>query len=176
MPCSATGGLRTSLVVPAHSLLGDLVVVFSVAVVVVVLLRRVGIPSIVGFIIAGVLAGPYGLKLVADTAEVHELAEIGVVLLLFGIGLDLSLLRVRRIWRPILVGGSLQMLLTVAAIAGQSRLAGYPWSASILFGFALAVSSTAIVLRGLESRGEVEAPHGRLTLGILIFQDLMVVP
>ncbi len=156
--------------------LRDLVVVLAAAITAVALLRHVGVPSIAGFIIAGVLIGPRALGLVGDGHHVEVLAETGVILLLFGIGLELSLERFRRLWRPILVGGTLQVGMTLLVVLGASRLLGWDVRSGFLLGFVLAVSSTAIVLRGLSARGELETPHGRLTLGILIFQDLCVVP
>ena len=98
------------------------------------------------------------------------------MLLLFGIGLELSLSRVRRLWRPIAVGGAVQVGATILVVLGLSVLFGRDIRSGLLLGFIVAVSSTAIVLRGLSTRGELETPHGRLTLGILIFQDLCVVP
>jgi CPA2 family monovalent cation:H+ antiporter-2 len=159
-----------------NELLRDLVVIFAVAVVIVGLLRRVGIPSIAGFIFAGIFVGPNALAIVDDVHEVEVLAEVGVALLLFGIGLELSLDRVRRLWRLVLTGGALQVVATGAAAFGVFRWMGLANSYAVLFGCVVAVSSTAIVLSALRARAEMEAPHGRLTLGILIFQDLCVVP
>jgi len=156
--------------------LRDLVVILAVALAVVTILHRFRIPTIAGFILAGILVGPHGLGLVNDVHKVENLAEIGVALLLFGIGLELSFERLRRLWRPILVGGFLQVGLTILATFALSRLLNFSSNTSLFLGFLVAVSSTAIVLRGLEERGEVDAPHGRLTLGILVFQDLCVVP
>jgi len=156
--------------------LRDLVVIFAVAVVVVTALHRVKIPSIAGFILAGIVVGPQGLGLIDDLHQVEVLAETGVALLLFGIGLQISLQRLRRLWWPVLVGGTLQVGLTAAATFAVSRLLGYPPNLALFIGFVIAISSTAIVLQGLEARGELDAPHGRLTLGILVFQDLSVVP
>jgi CPA2 family monovalent cation:H+ antiporter-2 len=158
------------------AILKDLVVIFAVAVVVVATLKRVGVPSIAGFVIAGVLVGPGGLQLISNPTEVESLAELGVVLLLFGIGLELSLDRVRRLWRPVLVGGALQMSMTAATAVGIAALFGMPLSHAVFVGFLVSVSSTAIVLRALELRDEIDAPYGRLTIGILVFQDLSVVP
>lgn len=158
-----------------HILL-DLVVIFVVAVAVVAVLRRVGVPAIAGFLLAGALVGPNGLKLIGLAEPVELLAEIGVALLLFGIGLEIQLSRLRRLWRPVLVGGALQVGMTAAGVAGGALLLGYAWNTAVFLGLLMAVSSTAIVLRGLESRGEIDAPHGRMTLGVLIFQDLCVVP
>ena len=158
------------------ALLRDLVIVLGAAVVVVALLRRVGIPSVAGFILTGVLAGPTALRLVDDTHQVEVLAEIGVVLLLFGIGLELSLERLRRLWKAILLGGGMQVVATVAVASAVANWFGLPPGAALFFGCVVAVSSTAIVLKALSRRGEIDAPHGRLALGILVFQDLCVVP
>ena len=157
-------------------ILGDLLAIFLVSVVVVALLQRVGIPTIAGFILAGTLIGPHALGLVGDPHKVEVLSEIGVALLLFGIGIELNLSRLRRLWRPLLVGGGLQVGITIAVVTLAAWVAGLPLNTAIFLGFIMAVSSTAIVLRGLEKRGEVEAPHGQLTLGMLIFQDICVVP
>jgi CPA2 family monovalent cation:H+ antiporter-2 len=156
--------------------LQDLMVILIAAVAVVALLRRLHVPSIAGFIVAGTVIGPHALGLVQDLHQVEVLADIGVVLLLFGIGLELSLDRVRRLWRLILLGGVVQMGATISVVSGIAVLLGRDLRAGLLLGFIIAVSSTAIVLRGLSARAELETPHGRLTLGILIFQDLCVVP
>ena len=160
-----------------HSaILRDLVVVFAVAVAVVLLLRRIGVPSIAGFIAAGALIGPQALGWVHSIEQVELMAEVGVVLLLFSIGLELSLDRLKRLWRAIALGGLLQVSLTLASTLGIARLFALPMPTALFLGYVVSVSSTAIVLRGLEARGESDAPHGRLTLGILVFQDLGVVP
>ena len=156
--------------------LKDLVVVLAASVLVVAVLRRLGVPSIAGFILAGALAGPAALGLIGNTHEVEVLAEVGVVLLLFGIGMELSLERLRRLWKPVLVGGGLQMAFAVAGTTVVCLLFGLKAGPAVFVGFVVAVSSTAVVLRGLQARGELEAPHGRLALGILVFQDLSVVP
>ncbi|MBU8872019.1 MAG: cation:proton antiporter [Gemmatimonadales bacterium] len=154
----------------------DLVVILAAAVTAVAFLRYLRVPSIAGFIIAGTVVGPHALGLVQDLHRVEIIAELGVVLLLFGIGLELSLSRVRRLWRPIAVGGAVQVCTTILVVLGLSLLFGRDLGSGLLLGFIVAVSSTAIVLRGLSDRGELETPHGRLALGILIFQDLCVVP
>lgn len=156
-------------------MLRDLVVICVVAIIVVVFLQRLGVPTIAGFIVSGALVGPFGLALVRDVHEVEPLAELGVALLLFGIGVELSLSHLKSLWRLVVIAGALQVVLTMAATAGVAHWMGQSVSAAIFIGCVVAVSSTAIVLRGLEARGEVEAPHGRLTLGILVFQDLSVV-
>jgi len=157
-------------------LLQDMVVILASAVAVVAVLRRLSVPSIAGFIVAGAVVGPHALGLIQDIHQVELLAEFGVVLLLFGIGLELSFDRVKRLWKLIALGGGLQVVATVLLVAGISVLLGRDIRSGILLGFIIAVSSTAIVLRGLSERGELEAPQGRLALGILVFQDLCVVP
>ena len=161
---------------PEVAYLTDLVIVFGVAVAVVTLLKRAHFPSIAGFILTGALVGPTGLGLINDAHRVEVLAEVGVVLLLFGIGLELSLDRLRRLWQAIVLGGGLQVALTVACAAGVALGGGLAPGPAIFLGCVVAVSSTAIVLRALSTSGELEAPHGRLAVGILVFQDLCVVP
>lgn len=156
--------------------LRDLVVVFGVALVVVAALRRIGVPSIAGFIIAGVITGPGALRLVDDLHRVEVLAEIGVVLLLYGIGLELSLDRLKRLWKAVLAGGAAQVGVTLSLTTVAGVGLGLTVPAAVFVGCIISVSSTAIVLRGLSVRGELEAPHGKLSLAILVFQDLCVVP
>jgi len=158
------------------SFLREFVIILAAAVAAVVLLRRFRIPSIAGFIVAGALVGPNALGLVADIHHVEVIAELGVVLLLFGIGLELSLERIRGLWRAIAVGGTIQVGATILAVVGICALLGVNVRSAVLIGCIIAISSTAIVLRGLSARGELESPHGRLALGILVFQDLCVVP
>jgi len=156
--------------------LRDLVVIMGLGVVIVAVFHRLKIPTIAGFIMAGMLVGPRGLGLVDDIHQVKVLAEIGVTLLLFGIGLEFPLDRLRRLWRPVLIGGFIQVGLTIGLAFLIARSFDLRWETSLLIGFIVAVSSTAIVLKGLDQRGEIDAPHGRFTVGILIFQDLCVVP
>lgn len=156
--------------------LRDLVIILAISVAVVTILHRIKIPPIAAFIMAGILMGPKALGLINDMHQVEVLAEIGVALLLFGIGLELSLDRLKRLYRLILFGGLVQVGLSIAVVFLIAFSFNIPANTSLFLGFIVAVSSTAIVLRGLEARGEVDAPHGRLTLGILLFQDLCVVP
>ncbi len=160
--------------VPA--VLQELVVVLGVAVAVVLALSHLRLPTIAGLIAAGALIGPSGLGWVHDAARITVLAEIGVVLLLFSIGLEFSLVRLKRLWRVLLLGGGLQVGLTTLAVTAGALALGLPAARGVFFGFLVALSSTAIVLRALTDRHEVDAPHGRLIIGALIFQDLCVVP
>jgi CPA2 family monovalent cation:H+ antiporter-2 len=156
--------------------LQTLLLVLTLAVVVVAVFHRLRIPSIAGFILVGVVAGPHGLSLVPGGREVEELAQLGVVLLLFSIGLEFSLSRLRHTWRLLLEAGAPYVLLTVGAGCLAARALQLEWRAAIFAGFWLSLSSTAIVLKALSDRQEVDAPHGRLTLSVLLFQDLCVVP
>ena len=158
------------------AILGELTIIIGVSVVTIALLQKLRVPTIAGFIIAGVLVGPHTFGIVRNTANIEAMAEIGVILLLFGIGLELSLDRIRRLLLPILLGGGLQVGVSIGAAFLAARLLGYSPQTSIFIGFIFAVSSTAIVLRAMQDRGEIDAPHGRLTLGILLFQDMCVVP
>ena len=154
--------------------LRDLVAVFGVSTLVVFLFRRLRQPTIVGFLASGVLVGPYGLSLIADVAQVELLAEIGVVLLLFTIGLEFSISKLDR--QMVLWGGSLQVVGTILLISAGAWVLGLPGEQAVFFGFLLALSSTAIVLKILMDRGEIDSPQGRFTVGVLLFQDLCVVP
>ena len=156
--------------------LKDLMLVFGVSTLVVYLFHRLRQPAIVGFLASGVLMGPHGLSLIADVHQVELLAEIGVVLLLFTIGLEFSISKLNQMRQLVLGGGSLQVLGTILLIGGGAWLLGLPPAQAVFFGFLLALSSTAIVLKILMNRGEIDSPQGRFAVGILIFQDLCVVP
>jgi CPA2 family monovalent cation:H+ antiporter-2 len=134
------------------------------------------VPSIIGFLITGVLAGPHGLRLVRALEEVEILAEIGVMLLLFTIGLEFSLKRLMQIKRAVLLGGALQVFITLVAFFAVFYYGGFTAGEAIFIGCLVALSSTAIVLKLIQERGEVDTQHGRTTLAILIFQDIIVVP
>lgn len=157
-------------------LLDELAMVAALAVAVTVVLSRLDMPTVAGLLLAGALLGPYALGLARSVASIEVLAEVGVVLLLFSIGLELSLARLRDVLRRVALGGLLQVGLTTAAVAGAAVLLGEPPRRAIFLGFAFALSSTAIVLRALAERRELDAPHGRFIVGTLVFQDLCVVP
>ena len=157
-------------------LLDELAIVAALAVVVTVMLARLKLPTVAGLLLAGALLGPFGLRLVRSVQAIEVLAEIGVVLLLFSIGLEFSLARLRDILRQVALGGALQVGLTTGVVAGAAVVLGQPLGRGVFYGFAFALSSTAIVLRALAERRELDAPHGKFIVGTLIFQDLCVVP
>lgn len=151
-------------------------IIFIASAVVVFLLHKLKIPSLVGFLVAGVIIGPHGVGIVKDTHAVELLAEIGVILLLFTIGIEFSMARLIRMKKAVVAGGGLQVFLTIALSASASYYATGNINRSVFFGFLIALSSTAIVLKMLADKGETDSPHGRVMVGILIFQDLCVVP
>ena len=156
--------------------LKSLVIVLGVSALVVFLLHRLKIPSIVGFLVAGAIIGPYGIGVLKDVHSIEIMAEIGVVLLLFTIGIEFSMARLIRIRKAVIAGGGIQVLLTIALSAAAAYLLTGNANRSVFFGFLIALSSTAIVLKMLAEKGETDSPHGRIMVGILIFQDLCVVP
>jgi len=160
----------------AEGLLAELVVAYGVGALVVLLLLRLRVPTVVGFLAAGVILGPHGLRLVRDVASVQGLADIGVVILLFTIGVEMSLGRLLRMGSSLLVACGLQMGLTAAGVALPVALGGASTARAIVFGLLVAVSSTTLVLRVLGERGESDAPQGRLATSVAILQDLAVVP
>lgn len=157
-------------------LLNQLVVVFTLAVGVILICHRLRVPSIIGLLFTGALTGPHGLGIVTEVQPVELLAEIGVILLLFSIGLELSLRELARMRRFVLVGGLLQVGITIAAISGLTSVMGHSGRESLVIGLLVSLSSTAVLLKLLQERREVEAPYGKASLGILIFQDIAAVP
>ncbi len=157
-------------------LLGDISVIFGLAVAVLFVCHLLRIPSIVGFLLTGVVAGPHGLGLIKAVHEVELLAEIGVVMLLFTIGIEFSLKNLLRVKKAVMVAGSLQVFVTLLIVYFIEVGLGADRGTAIFLGFLMALSSTAIVLKLLQERAEIDTPHGRTTLAILIFQDIIVVP
>jgi len=158
------------------SILRDLVVLFAAALPIVLVFQRLNIPTVVGFLIAGIVIGPHGVGLIAQSAEVESLADIGLVLLLFVVGLELSFAQLARIGRIAVWSGVLQIVVTAGCASVAAHVAGLPLAESVIIGFLAVQSSTVIVLKILADRNEVDAPHGRISVGILLVQDLCLVP
>lgn len=158
------------------TILRELIILLAVSLPITFVFHKVKLPALVGFLITGVLIGPHGLAVITDTMVVERLAEIGVVLLLFTVGLEFSLADILRSGRRFLLGGGLQVLLTIAAVAVIAALFGYPLQQALFFGFLASLSSTAVVLKMYTDRAELDTAHGRLGTGILLFQDMAVVP
>lgn len=155
----------------------EIVIIFALSIGVLLACHRLKLPVVVGFLMTGVLCGPHGLGLVGAIDDVHNLATIGIVLLLFTVGMEFSIKNIVKYKYFFFGGGALQV---GSALAATTLIGKYgfnvSWSESIFFGFLVSLSSTAIVLRALDEKAETESPHGRLILGILIFQDIVAIP
>jgi CPA2 family monovalent cation:H+ antiporter-2 len=156
--------------------LTDILIVMAVAVIVALVFGRLHLPTLVGLFVAGVLIGPHAFGLIRSPESVEQLADMGVIFLLFTLGLEFSFRRLGSLARVILVAGPLQVVLTGAAGFGVGMAFALPLSQAVVLGMLVALSSTAVVLKTLSERGEVETPLGKNSLGILIFQDILVVP
>lgn len=160
-----------------HSeILYDILVFLVAAVVVVPAFRRMRTSPILGYLTAGVLVGPYGLAVIQDSEAAHTLAEFGVVFLLFMIGLELSVERLRALGRYVFGLGALQVIVTGCLIGGVAWLFGASGAAALIIGGGLALSSTAFVLQLLTEKGERSTEHGKIAFAVLLFQDLAIVP
>ncbi|NYT20045.1 MAG: potassium transporter KefB [Methanosarcinales archaeon] len=157
-------------------IINNLTIIFGLSIAILYICHRLHIPIIVGFLFTGMLLGPHGYGLIDAIEEVEVLAEIGIVLLLFTIGVELSLKDLWAIKRAVLIGGSIQVMLTIGVVYFISSYLGSGFAESVFIGFLFSLSSTAIVLKLLQKRGELHAPHGRLSLAILLYQDVIVVP
>lgn len=154
----------------------DLVVILLVSIPIVFLFKKINLPSIVGFLITGMIIGPHGLKLISEINEINIMAEVGVILLLFTIGLEVSLEKLAQMKKFLLFSGGLQVLFTIIFSTVIFLFFDLPFNQSVFLSMLVSLSSTAIVLKILSDKQQLEAPHGRISLGILIFQDLAIVP
>jgi len=156
--------------------LPQLIILLTATIAIVFVFQKLRLPTIVGFLLSGVIIGPYGFQLIPSIGQVETLAEIGVVLLLFTIGLEFSLETILSVQRRVVWAGLLQVVLTTLVVLAVARFLGASLEVGIFYGFLLSLSSTAIVLRIYHDRGEINSLQGRLASGILLFQDLCVVP
>jgi CPA2 family monovalent cation:H+ antiporter-2 len=159
-----------------YSVLANLLVIFTASIAVVFVFHQFRLPSIAGFLVAGALIGPNGLNLISDIGTVQVLAEIGIVLLLFTIGIEFSLVQVASMRRLMFLAAPIQVGVVLLIAWFGAMLLGLSWQQGAFWGFLFSLSSTAIVLKTLAERGESDSIHGRATIGILVFQDLAVVP
>jgi len=158
------------------TLLAQVAVFLAASVVAIPVFRRLGLGSVLGYLAAGIVIGPWGLRMVQDAEGVLHAAELGVVLLLFVIGLELQPSRLRAMRRAILGMGATQVALTTAVFTVIAKLCGLPWNTAFVAAFALSLSSTPMVLQLLAERGELKTHHGRSSFAILLFQDVAVMP
>jgi len=154
----------------------DLIIILAAAIAGGMLARRARLPVLLGYLVGGIIVGPYGFGLVKDLETVRALANIGVILLLFTLGLEFSFKELMRIGRIAIFGGIVQILLTAAVGLALGRLFGWAVLEMVFFGFLIALSSTMIVLKTLMERGELDSGHGRILIGILLVQDMSIVP
>jgi monovalent cation:H+ antiporter-2, CPA2 family len=159
-----------------HSTLSLVVILLATAVVTVVLFRKINMPAILGYLIVGVVIGPHALGLVPDNEGTRYLAEFGVVFLMFSIGLEFSLPQLMAMRRIVFGFGFLQMAVTMLATLAITRLAGQSWQTGLIVGGVLAMSSTAIISKILAEQAALHSQHGKQTMGVLLFQDLAVIP
>jgi CPA2 family monovalent cation:H+ antiporter-2 len=157
-------------------LIANILIVFAVALFVGMVFNRIKVPPLVAFILTGAIVGPYGFSIIKGQDQVASLAELGIILLLFTIGLEFSFKDLWKIRSISIVGGALQVALSFAFFCGLAMIMGLPGNVAIVMGCLFSLSSTAIVLKILHQRGEIDSPHGSIALGILIFQDLMAIP
>ena len=158
------------------TIIRDIVVILLVSIPIIFAFKKINIPSIVGFLIAGMIIGPHGLQLISELNEINIMAEVGVILLLFTIGLEVKLEKLIEMKKFLLVSGGLQVLFTIIFSTLIFIFFDFPLNESIFLSMLISLSSTAIVLKILSDKQQLEAPHGRISLSILIFQDLAIVP
>ncbi len=154
----------------------NLIIILLLTVLVVYLGHRIKLPIILGFLLTGILVGPHGFHIIAQQHEVELFAEIGVILLLFEIGIEFSMRELFRARRMVLLGGGLQVIGTIVVVGLIAALAGVTLAQSFVYGAIVALSSTAIVLKYLKKQGVIDTPYGRIAVSVLIFQDLAIVP
>ncbi|MBZ9730985.1 cation:proton antiporter [Salegentibacter sp. JZCK2] len=157
-------------------ILQDIVIILGLSILIILIFQKIKVPSILGFLLAGIIAGPHAFNLISSSHEVELLSEIGIIFLLFVIGIELSIKELIAMKNTVLIGGGLQVGGTIFFTTIIAYFLGLPLNSAVFLGFLFSLSSTAIVLKLVQERGEITAPHGRVALGILIFQDIIVVP
>ncbi len=160
---------------PSHSLIATLAFAFAWAFVLGALAARIGLPTIVGYLVAGIAVGPFTPGFVADVDLAPQLSEIGVIFLMFGVGLHFSLRDLLSVWHIAVPGAIGQIAAATALGAGVAYLWGWTLPAGLVFGLTLSVASTVVLLRALEAEDAIETPDGRLAVGWLIVEDLLMV-
>ncbi|MDX9728916.1 MAG: cation:proton antiporter [Bacteroidales bacterium] len=156
--------------------LKDIVIIFALSTFVNFIFTRIRVPAIIGYLLTGIIAGPYLLGLISSPENVEVMAEIGVILLMFTIGLEFSLNHLLNIRRLVFLGGFMQLLLTAGVTMLLARVYHLAWNEAVFVGFLTALSSTAVVLKLLQERSELTTHYGKTIVGILIFQDIILIP
>ena len=154
----------------------NITIVLSVALAIGYLAVRLGLPIVVAYIITGIMVGPSMFGVISDQHTVTRVGEIGVVMLLFFVGMEVSIPKLMQRWRIALIGTTVQIGISVAACVALVWLFHMPISLGILFGFVISLSSTAVVLKELQDSGEMDEPFGQNAIGVLLVQDMAIVP
>ncbi len=157
-------------------LLKDILIILAASIIIIIISSKLKIPAVAGFLITGMLIGPHALALVKNISDIELFAEIGIVLMIFIVGIEFSLRRLQQIKKLIIKAGGGQVIVTILAVVLISIAIGFKIQNAVFFGFLVSLSSTAIVLKLLQDKQEVDTPQGKINLGILLFQDLSVVP
>lgn len=157
-------------------ILKDIVIIFALSTFVNFLFTRIRVPAIIGYLITGIIAGPHLLALISSPDNVKVMAEIGIILLMFTIGLEFSLNHLFNIRKLVFLGGFMQLLLTAGTTMLMARVFHFAWTEALFVGFLTALSSTAVVLKLLQERSELTSHYGKTIVGILIFQDIILIP
>ena len=158
------------------TILRDIVIIFALSTFVNLLFTRLKIPTVVGYLLTGMIAGPYFLALVGEVNNIEILADVGVIFLLFTLGIELSLKQLFKNRKIVFLGGFLQVSITAGIFYLLAIVGGMDWKSSLLIGFLAAISSTTLILKVLQERSEVTSNYGQTVLGISIFQDMLLVP
>lgn len=158
------------------NILKDIVIIFALSTFVNFIFTKIKIPTIIGYLITGIVAGPHLLGLIHSPHEIELMAEIGVIILMFTIGLEFSLNHLMKIRNIVFFGGFLQLVATAGITMLFAKLYDMTWASALFIGFLTALSSTAVVLKILQDRSELTSNYGRTVLGILIFQDIILIP
>ncbi|HAY32557.1 MAG TPA: hypothetical protein DCY06_00350 [Bacteroidetes bacterium] len=159
-----------------YGIIREIVIILAVSLPILFLFKKANIPSIIGFLIAGVIIGPFGFKLIDDTSKIEVMAEIGVILLMFTIGLEFSIEKLIKMKELLFFTGGFQVIGTIAIAGIIFYSFGVPLNSALFFGMLISLSSTAIVLKLLVDKNDLSSPYGKISLSILIFQDLAIVP
>jgi CPA2 family monovalent cation:H+ antiporter-2 len=157
-------------------ILKDIVIIFALSTFVNFIFTKLKVPTIIGYLVTGIVVGPNLLGIVKEAGNIDVIAEIGVVLLMFSIGMEFSLNHLLRIRHLVFIGGFLQLIATTLVTMLVAHLFHLSWATAFFIGFMTALSSTAVVLKILQGRSEVTSNYGRTVVGILIFQDLILIP
>lgn len=158
------------------NIIKEIVIILLVSIPILFLFRKINLSSIIGFLIAGMIIGPFGFGLISETEEIEVMAEIGVILLMFTIGLEFSIEKLLKMKKLFFIGGSLQVGLTILIFTVLGFLFGLKLQNAIFISMLISLSSTAIVLRLFVDKNELDSPQGKISLGMLLFQDLFIVP